>query len=193
MNFINVKYLLTTHSLEKMPKDEKKEIVIIGKSNVGKSTFINTLVNQNNLAHVSKKPGKTKAISFFDVDNKFRLVDIPGYGYAKTSKQQQVIFSQMIDSYLIKRKNIAKVVVLIDIRRSIQENDKQIIEFLKHYNIPFVIIGTKKDVSKQGEIFKFENDLLNLYKAKPIIFSSKKKYNLNYIIDYFLSTIEEEK
>lgn len=184
---INLKYILTTHLVEKMPNDDISEIVISGKSNVGKSTLINKLGNNKNLAKISSKPGKTRAISLFQSNNDFRLVDIPGYGYAKVSKKQIKLFEKMISDYFAKRKNIKKVILLLDIRRGITEDDKTMINFVRYYKIPLIIIGTKLDKAKQSEIAKFKKSILLNYKdAKIIKYSAISNKGLKEIEDLFL-------
>lgn len=182
---INVKYLLTTHDMNLMPQDEKNEYVIVGKSNVGKSTFINTITNHKGLAHTSSKPGKTRAISFFDVDDKFRLVDIPGYGYAKVSKNQKIIFAEMIDTYLSQRQNIVKAILLIDCRRGITQDDREMIGYFHHNEIPFTVIGTKQDKVNQSEKTKFIRNIEAELMTKPVMYSALKKNNLENVISVF--------
>ncbi len=181
----NVKYLLTTHDINLMPQDDINEYVIVGKSNVGKSTFINTLTNHRNLAHTSSKPGKTRAISFFDVDGKFRLVDIPGYGYAKVSQQQKVLFAEMIDTYLSQRENIVKAILLVDCRRGITGDDKEMISYFHHNEIPFTVIGTKLDKVNQSEKTKFVRNIQSELMTKPIMYSALKKNNIDQVISVF--------
>ena len=182
----NVQYISTTHSLEKMPQDDKNEFVIVGRSNVGKSTFINVITNNRNMAKISSKPGKTKAISFFDVDDKYRLVDIPGYGYAKVSKQQKIIFGEMINDYFANRKNIFKVIFLLDIRRGMTKDDEEMVEYFIHNEINFVVIGTKLDKVNQSEKIKFQREIMNKLGTNPIMYSSVKKTNIKEIENIFI-------
>ncbi len=177
----NVKYILTTHSLNKMPQDDLKEYVIVGRSNVGKSTFINAITNNKSMAKISSKPGKTKAISFFSVDDKYRIVDIPGYGYAKVSKQQKMIFGEMIDDFFSKRKNIFKIILLLDIRRGMTKDDEEMVNYFIHSKIPFIVIGTKLDKVNQSIKIKFEREIQDKLGTTPIMYSSVKKTNLNKI------------
>ncbi len=186
----NVKYLLTTHDINLMPQDDKDEYVIVGKSNVGKSTFINTITNHKGLAHTSSKPGKTRAISFFDVDDKFRLVDIPGYGYAKVSHKQKEIFAEMIDTYLSQRSNILKVILLIDSRRGITQDDKEMITYFDHSNIPFVVIGTKLDKVNQSEKTKFLRNIKEELDTTPIMYSALTKKGVDNILSVFAEHLE---
>lgn len=165
----NIKYLLTTNNIKEMPNDNKDEIVICGRSNVGKSTLINKLGNNKKLARVSSKPGKTRAISFFDVDNKFRLVDIPGYGYANVSKEQLIIFKKMLETFFKERKNIKKIILLIDIRRGLTKDDLTMIDFVNYYNINIIFVATKTDKANQREIYKFEKEIKKEIKNAEII------------------------
>ncbi|BDU67503.1 MAG: putative GTP-binding protein EngB [Candidatus Tyloplasma litorale] len=183
----NVKYIMTTHDINLMPNDDVPEYVIVGKSNVGKSTFINTITNHKGLAHTSSKPGKTRAISFFDVQNgKFRLVDIPGYGYAKVSKDQKLMFAQMIDEYLSVRKNIVKAILLVDCRRGISKDDEEMIAYFIHNKIPFTIIGTKEDKVNQSNKSKFIKNIKQKLNTTPLMYSSITKKNLDKIINVFV-------
>ncbi len=181
----NVKYLFTTHDINLMPQDDVNEYVIVGKSNVGKSTFINTITNHKGLAHTSSKPGKTRAISFFDVDSKFRIVDIPGYGYAKVSHKQKIMFAEMIDTYLSQRENIVKAILLIDCRRGLTGDDKEMIGYFHHNEIPFTVIGTKLDKVNQSEKTKFLRNIDAELMTKPIMYSALKKSNIDQVISVF--------
>lgn len=186
-NFLkNVKYLLTTDSLDKMPNDNLKEIVIIGRSNVGKSTFINTIANNKQLAKKSNKAGKTRAISFFDVDNKFRLVDIPGYGYANVSKKQLQIFSKMLGDYFSKRNNLDLAILLLDIRRKLSNDDFLMISYLKENKINYQIVATKLDKVNQKEKAAFIKEIkIKLNKKNIILYSAINKTNLKSIKNLF--------
>lgn len=182
----NVKYLFTTHDINLMPQDDINEYVIVGKSNVGKSTFINSITNHKNLAHTSSKPGKTRAISFFDVgNNKFRIVDIPGYGYAKVSNSQKIMFAEMIDTYLSQRENIVKAILLVDCRRGITEDDREMIKYFHHNEIPFTVIGTKLDKVNQSEKTKFIRNIDSELSTIPIMYSALNKKNIDKIISVF--------
>ncbi len=180
----NVKYVLTTHDLKIMPNDDLKEIVIVGKSNVGKSTFINVMTNNSKLAKISSKPGKTRAISFFSVDDKYRLVDIPGYGYAKVSKQQLISFAKMIEQYFKKRENIEKVILLLDVRRGLTNDDREMINYFFENKISFAVIGTKLDKAKQQEVFKFNRDVKKELSIEPLNISLRTKVNVEKALEF---------
>ncbi len=183
-----VKYLLTTHTLDLMPDDDLSEVAIVGRSNVGKSSLINLLANQRQMAYTSSKPGKTRGISFFDVQEDelhFRLVDLPGYGFANVSKSQKLMFAQMMDAYFTKRTNLEMVIILIDIRRSFGADDYTMIEFLVAQGIKFKILGTKVDKTNQSERSKFERDCQEYFGHKPLMVSALKRKNIEKIKLFF--------
>lgn len=131
--------------ISQYPSDNKKEFLLVGRSNVGKSSFINTLINRKNYARTSSKPGKTQTLNFYLVNDLFYLVDVPGYGYASVSKETQHKFGMMIEEYLINRKNLQRVFMLIDYRHKPTEDDLLMFNFLKYYNLPVTIVATKYD------------------------------------------------
>ena len=155
------------------------EFLLIGRSNVGKSSFINTIVNRKNLARTSSVPGKTQTLNFYLVNNEFYLVDAPGYGYAAVNKQQQKKFGLMIEEYLQKRKELKRVFLLIDFRHKPSEDDLLMYNFLKYYNIPTTIVVTKTDkvgASKKDKNLKLIKDTLDVVVGDNIIlFSSVSK------------------
>ena len=127
------------------PSETKQEFLLVGKSNVGKSSFINTILSRKNFARTSSKPGKTQTLNFYLCNDTFYLVDVPGYGYANVSKSQQKKFGLMIEEYLTTRKNLKLVFMLIDFRHKPSSDDKLMYDFLKYYKIPVTIIATKVD------------------------------------------------
>ena len=171
-------YILSTHTKEKWPVYGLPEVVIVGRSNVGKSSLINALSNNKKLAHVSKKPGKTRSLNFFNVGDSFIFVDVPGYGFAKVSKNQKVLFSNMIDEYLSERKELKLAIQLLDIRRKPNQDDLGMINYFKHYNIPILYIITKSDKTNQKETSKGLKEItrfLNISKKDLIITSAEHK------------------
>ena len=135
------------------PTDNKAEFLLVGRSNVGKSSFINTLIERKNFARTSSKPGKTQTLNFYLVNNKFYLVDVPGYGYASVSKDKQKKFGLMIAEYLKNRTNLKHVFLLIDYRHKPTEDDVLMYEFLKYYNLDITIVATKYDkISKNNRL-----------------------------------------
>lgn len=133
------------------PEDKKPEFLIVGRSNVGKSSFINTLVNRKNLARISSKPGKTQTLNFYNIDDLCYLVDVPGYGYAAVSNKKQEKFGIMIEEYIMNRPNLKHVFLLIDYRHKPTENDLMMYDFLKYYNMPVTVICTKYDKIKKSQ------------------------------------------
>ena len=135
------------------PEDNKSEFLLVGRSNVGKSSFINTIIERKNFARTSSKPGKTQTLNFYLINNLFYLVDVPGYGYASVSKDTQKKFGLMIEEYLKNRSNLKHVFLLIDYRHKPTEDDVLMFEFLKYYNLDITIIATKYDkISKNNRI-----------------------------------------
>ena len=138
---------LTTSAVRQSqyPTDNLPEYLLIGRSNVGKSSCINTLVNRKNYARTSGKPGKTQTINFYKVNDAFYLVDAPGYGYAQTSKENRQKFGMMIEDYLVNRPNLKQIFLLIDFRHRPTNDDIMMYNFLKYYKLPVTIVATKCD------------------------------------------------
>ena len=173
------------------PEDKKAEFLLVGRSNVGKSSFINTLIERKNFARTSSKPGKTQALNFYKVNDAFYLVDVPGYGYASVSKDTQKKFGLMIEEYLKERPNLKHVFMLIDYRHKPTEDDCLMYEFLKYYNLDITIVATKYDkVSKNNRIKqdKIIKDTLKFEDDEFITFSTVTKKGRTEI----LSIIEEK-
>ncbi len=140
------KFITSVAELDKLPDFNCPEIAIVGKSNVGKSSFINMMVGQKKLAKTSSEPGRTRLINFFEINNgQFFFVDLPGYGFAKVGKEEKKNWGRLIDGYLVDRQNLINVFVLVDIRRIPSEDDKLLLKFLYAYGIPMTIIATKAD------------------------------------------------
>lgn len=173
------------------PEDKKSEFLLVGRSNVGKSSFINTLIERKNFARTSSKPGKTQTLNFYKVNDAFYLVDVPGYGYASVSKDTQKKFGLMIEEYLKSRENLKHVFMLIDYRHKPTEDDVLMYEFLKYYNLNITIVATKYDkVGKNGRIKqdKLIKDTLKFDDNEFITFSSVTKKGRTEV----LSIIEEK-
>ncbi len=160
MDIISVKEPQIAVRISQYPTDKKCEFLLVGKSNVGKSSFINTLIQRKNFARTSSKPGKTQTLNFYEVNDLFYLVDVPGYGYASVSKDQQIKFGMMIEEYLKTRSELKHVFLLIDYRHKPSEDDILMYNFLKYYNLKITIIATKYDKvsknnrAKQDKLFK---------------------------------------
>ncbi len=158
MEIIEANEPIVAVRVSQYPEDELNEFLIVGRSNVGKSSFINAITNRKNLARTSAKPGKTQTLNFYKLNNNFFIVDVPGYGFASVSKKQQAKFGKMIEEYLKTRKNLKHVFMLIDYRHKPTENDLIMYDFLKYYNLPVTIVATKYD--KMGKSGKAKQDAL---------------------------------
>lgn len=132
------------------PEDGRPEIALVGRSNVGKSSTINTMLNRKNLARVSSSPGKTRTINFYIINKEFYLVDLPGYGYARVSKGEKASWGKMIERYLQNRSNLYEVILLVDIRHSPTEDDKIMYDWIKHYGYGSIVVATKADKISRG-------------------------------------------
>ena len=161
------------------PTSGKAEFLLVGRSNVGKSSFINTILNQKNLARTSSRPGKTQTLNFYLVNDLFYLVDVPGYGYASVNHEQQKKMGLMIEEYLEKREEMKRVFMLVDFRIKPTENDLLMYQFLKYYNIPVTLVLTKADKvspSRKEKNLKVIKNTINLSVGDDlVIFSSVNK------------------
>ena len=169
------------------PDDGKPEFLLVGRSNVGKSSFINTILSRKNLAHTSAKPGKTQTLNFYGVNNDFYIIDVPGYGYASTDKKTQAKFGMMIEEYLEKREQIKRVFLLIDFRHKPTEDDLLMYNFLKYYNLPVTVIATKADKiggSKKEKNLKVVLNTMDLVIGDDlVVFSSVTKLGVKEVLD----------
>ena len=178
------------------PENAKPEFLLVGRSNVGKSSFINTILSRKNLAHTSSRPGKTQTLNFYSVNNKFHLIDVPGYGYAQVDKKTQAKFGMMIEEYLEKRDQLKRVFMLVDFRHKPTEDDSLMYNFLKYYNVPVTIVATKADKvggSKKDKCLKTILDTLDLVVGDDLImFSSVTKLGVKEVLQKLeeLSEIE---
>ena len=145
MKFRDVNLYVSAVRRSQYPEDNLPEFILLGRSNVGKSSFMNTIVNRKNLARISSRPGKTSTLNFYNIDNSFYLVDVPGYGYADTSKEEIRKFGLMVEEYLEKREQLKRVFMLVDFRHKPSEDDLLMYNFLKYYKVPVTIIATKAD------------------------------------------------
>lgn len=187
MRITKAKFLISAPTLKECPELGMPEFALIGRSNVGKSSFINALVNINGLAKTSNTPGKTKLINLFSVNDKFVFADLPGYGYAKVSGKTQNQWQKSLENYLLKRDAIVSLIQLIDSRHPVQANDAQMVEWIKFNNLPSFIVLTKVDQISKSQILsvckKFEKEL-NL----PVYPFSKSN---NYYNQNIIKKIEE--
>lgn len=156
MDIKEASLVLSAVSKEHYPESTLPEILLSGRSNVGKSTFINTVLNRKNLAYISSKPGKTQTLNFYLINNAFYFVDVPGYGYAKVSKQARKEFGEMIEEYLQYREQLRLIVLLVDFRHPPSDDDKLMYNYLKAYNLTTLIVATKYDKVKPSMRDKHE-------------------------------------
>ena len=176
------------------PEDNLPEFLLVGRSNVGKSSFINTLIERKNFAKTSSKPGKTQTLNFYLVNDAFYLVDVPGYGYASVSKDKQKKFGLMIEEYLKNRPNLKNVFLLIDYRHKPTEDDILMYEFLKYYNLDITIVATKYDkISKNNRMKqdKLIKDTLKISEDDEFVtFSTVTKKGRSEILEILESRIK---
>ena len=175
----NPKFEISAVSPKQYPQNDLPEIVLVGKSNVGKSSFINTMVNRKKLAPTSSEPGKTRQINFYNIDEKFYLVDLPGYGYSKMSKTQQAQVGQFIEEYLFHRTKISLIVFLIDIRHAPTNNDRLMYDYIIRSQKPFILIANKADKIAPTKVMNqaktLQKEINPLLDATMLPFSSEKK------------------
>jgi len=176
MNIHNVHFLKSVTQIDQRPLPPKPEVAVIGRSNVGKSSLINTLFNRKNLAKISSTPGKTRLINYFSVDDQLYFVDLPGYGYAKLSKKMRSGWQRDIEAYLKSNLELKLVFLLLDSRREIMENDSLMIDWLRHYQIPYILVLTKSDKISNNQYKIINSKLRNKYPNQDILrFSSKNR------------------
>ena len=179
MQIKDVGYEVTAVKPEQYPDRSWPEIALVGRSNVGKSSLINTLVNRKNLAKVGNTPGKTRVINFFRINQDFFLVDLPGYGYAKVSKAEKAAWSEMIETYLNTREQLKAIIMLVDIRHAPTEDDRMMLDWLKFQGKPFLIVATKSDKISRNQMNQRLQEIrrnLALDSDSPIIpFSAESK------------------
>lgn len=188
---VNLSHMAVRES--QYPNDSLGEFLLVGRSNVGKSSFINCLINRKNFARTSATPGKTQTLNFYNVNEAFYLVDVPGYGYASVDKMTQKKFGLMIEEYLMNRRDLKRVFLLVDYRHKPMEDDVLMYNFLKYYNKPVTIVATKYDkvaTSKRAKIEKALNDAFNLAPDDNIVYFSsitrKGKDEVYKIIESYL-------
>lgn len=178
-------YLASASRLDNAPADQGLEVAFAGRSNAGKSSAINTITHQKNLARVSKTPGRTQLLNFFRLDDERRLVDLPGYGYAKVPEGMHKSWGAMIESYLSRREALQGVFLIMDIRHPLTEFDDRMIEWCQHYELPIHITLTKSDKLSRGaahEVLLKVNKILEARSAQPVsvqIFSALKRVGID--------------
>ena len=177
MKIVSAEFVKSCAKKKDYPKDDLPEIAFVGRSNVGKSSLINTILNKRSLAKTSSTPGKTQLINFFNINSSFFLVDLPGYGFTKLPREVTAKWGPMIEEYLSGSERINGVVLLLDIRRKADKKDLKMVEWLEHYQIPYLIAVTKADKLPRGKRLQAVNDIkdcLKVYKFRGLIcFSSR--------------------
>ena len=195
VKILDVKLTISAVRSSQFPTDNKNEFLLVGRSNVGKSRFINTLINRKNFARTSAKPGKTQTLNFYLINEFFYFVDAPGYGFARVSKKLKNKFGLIMEDYLESRSNLKMVFMLIDFRHKPTEDDVLMYNYLKHYNIPVTIICTKVDKVNKNTHQKNINIISKTLEIEPdrlILFSSITKMGKQEIYNKLIETLELE-
>jgi len=162
---------------EQYPKAPMPEFALAGRSNVGKSSFINKMINRKNLARTSSKPGKTQTLNFFIINNMLHFVDVPGYGYAKAPKTERDSWGKMIETYLSTREQLKAVIMIVDLRHAPSKDDIAMYEYFKHHDLPCVVVATKSDKIPKGKWQKHQKvvrETLNMDKSDEILLFSSE-------------------
>ncbi len=193
MNITSAKYLTSVVEAKNILKDEMVEIAFVGRSNVGKSSLINRLVGAKNLAKTSSTPGLTKMINYFVINERFKIVDLPGYGYAKTGQKHIANWAGLMEKYLLGSPNLKIVFVLVDCRHEPSELDRMMLDFLNSYQIPYVIIATKVDKLAKSKIPQACAAIaraLGVRKELVQAFSSENGFGREKLLEYIENIIE---
>lgn len=181
-------------TLKQYPGDNLPEIALAGRSNVGKSSFINAFLNRKNLARTSSKPGKTRTVNFYNVNEEFRLVDLPGYGYAAVSKSEKDNWATIIETYLNNRPNLYETVLIVDIRHDPSAQDKQMYHWIKEIGFTGFVIAGKADKVARSKFPQYAKNIAKVLEIEDrdliIPFSSEKKTNLDIVYDQFENIIK---
>ena len=189
---MDVSFVKSAFKINQYPPPDRSEIAFAGKSNVGKSSLINTLVNRKNLVRTSSSPGRTQMLNFFRINNQVNFVDFPGYGYAKVPLKVRAQWKPMVESYLKHRTTLQLVIILIDIRRVPGSDDSSLIRWLEKFDIPFLIVLTKTDKLSQNKCSaqqKIIQDFLLLQREEVICFSAVTKKGRQEILKRIMSVI----
>lgn len=190
---LNAEFVGSAVKKEQYPDLNIPELVLLGRSNVGKSSFINTILNRKNLARVGSTPGKTRLINFFLINKSFFFVDLPGYGYAKVSKEEQNKWKNIVEEYLFNRKQIKMYIMIVDSRHNPSDNDKTMFTWIKSTNLPYIIIANKCDKLSRNELNKNINMIANILsitdKSLIVPFSSKTKNGKDKAIEIIMNNI----
>ena len=196
MKINDIKLVVQSVRRSQYPLDVKPEFMLVGRSNVGKSSFINAISGRKNIAYTSGKPGKTQTLNFYLANDEFYLVDVPGYGYAAVNKKTQEKFGKMIEEYLEKRDQLIRVFMLVDFRHKPSEDDVLMYNFLKYYDIPVTIVATKVDKVGGSKLDKNKKIILNTLNLVVgddlILFSSVTKLGKEEILNKIGELVGDE-
>jgi GTP-binding protein len=187
MNQLNASFIISAEKLSQCPDFSLPEFPLLGRSNVGKSSFINAIANNKKLAKTSNTPGKTRLINFFNFSDNLILADLPGYGYAKVSKEAQAKWQKNLEEYLLKRAQIKSLIQFIDARHEIQKNDIQMREWVSAYNLPIFTIVTKIDYVPRGQHQKILQNVKKQFGGDVLLFSAVDRFYCEKIIEYLLN------
>ena len=187
MKYLKGEFIISAEKLSQCPDFSLPEFPLLGRSNVGKSSFINAISNNKKLAKTSNTPGKTRLINFFNFSDNFMIADLPGYGYAKVSKEAQAKWQKYLEEYLLNRQQIKSLIQFIDARHDIQKNDIQMREWIKAYNLPIFTIVTKIDYIPRGKVQKILSNIKKEFGGDVLPFSAVDKYYCENTIEYLLN------
>lgn len=190
MKSLNAKFIISAEKLSQCPDFNLCEFPLLGRSNVGKSSFINALANNNKVAKTSNTPGKTRLINFFDFSQKFIIADLPGYGYAKISAEAQKNWQKYLEEYLLNREQIKCLIQFIDARHDIQKNDYQMRNWVIAHNLPVFTVVTKIDYISKNKIQKVLDNVQKEFGGVVLPFSSVDKKYCEKVLDYIFSVLK---
>lgn len=192
-NFLTAEFILSAPRVEQKPALVLPEVIFVGKSNVGKSSLINAILNRKSLAYTSSKPGFTKLLNYYLIDNSFYLVDAPGYGYSAKGRRDYVDFAEMMEGYFSNNPQLKHVFMLIDSRHQPSEDDVSFVEFIVHHQLQYTMIITKVDKLNQSGMAAITNNLIAAFGFKPnnmLFVSSRSKKNLDQLRSLVLTVIK---
>lgn len=192
INAHNARLIISAAHSSQFPETDQFEVVMAGKSNVGKSSLINALTNRKKLAYVGQRPGKTRLINFYHINDDLLLVDVPGYGYANRSHSEQIEYGKLMDGYFSLR-NPRLMLILIDIRRGLSQDDVMMIEFAEHNEIPAAIVLTKTDKLSHSKVIQCKRKIEKEIDMDVFLFTSLNGESVLPLSEYIVSLMNEEK